>query len=530
MIGQRVLVAGALLLVATVSLGADQAESKGATAAMSAAAKAYAIVTDLEGSAGPVVSLRRLLGDGLTVLAPSALTAEALAGAKDGLVVLLRNTDAADDIREPVEKYAADGHTVVADLACYAAFRGAAVKAVETPSIRVVAVSDITAGLRKDDTVPFCGKGKLGVLTGLKTDKDLTVLGVAQSGGEPAVVEEKIGKGRVIALDLQTPGEPYIWDAGSVYKYLFLANAIGNPVRFGELYPRKPSYDEVVGLMRGLAKEHPTFHLQEEGNAVGDYKIYSLSAGKPDRPGLLITSVVHGNEWENCLGLIRFARYLAEEPNQTALDLSRYRITLVPVMNPSGYEMNTRQNARKVDLNRNGDLDWETIRGEETAQTGKYGPGAYDWKGDAPLSEPEAQTYRRICESGRFFAFLDVHGNVSGTGYNKSLSYMTVCRPDCKEKAGQVRDLFNASVAGRFVLRQEREKECKPLVIESVEKEAGRGLLVACSFASRDKYGFLVELPAGVYVGDAERSGYGTLISTDLAAEVCLAFVRSLTR
>ena len=90
-----------------------------------------------------------------------------------------------------------------------------------------------------------------------------------------------------------------------------------------------------------------------------------------------------------------------------------------------------------------------------------------------------------------------------------------------------MRDLFNASVGHRFVLRQEREKECKPLVIESVVKEAGRGLLVACSFASRDQYGFLVELPAGVYVGDAERSGYGTLISTDLAAELCSAFVRT---
>jgi hypothetical protein len=198
-------------------------------------------------------------------------------------------------------------------------------------------------------------------------------------------------------------------------------------------------------------------------------------------------------------------------------------------MNPSGYQKNTRQNANKVDLNRNGELDWDKIKGEQQAQTGKYGPGDYDWKGETPLSEPELQVYRKICEAGRFFAFLDVHNNPSGTGYNKSLDYSAIGKPDGKQKAERIRDLFNAGVAGRFLLRQQHEKECKPLVIESVGKAAGSGRVMTCSFACREKYGFLVELPGGIYVGDDPgRSGYGTLISTDLAAEFCLAFVRAM--
>ena len=81
----------------------------------------------------------------------------------------------------------------------------------------------------------------------------------------------------------------------------------------------------------------------------------------------------------------------------------------------------TRQNANGVDPNRNGDLNWDAYKGVDSDKNGTYGPGDYDWKGVAPLSEPEAQTYKRICQSARFIAFLDVHGNPSGTGGNKEI-------------------------------------------------------------------------------------------------------------
>jgi len=439
---------------------------------------------------------------------------------------LLQRPEGARAVREVVEKYAADGGTVFADLAYYAASRGLATKVADTPGVRVVATSAVTAGLHKEDVLPSSGKGKLCVLAG-PAGGGATVLCVAQAGGEPAVVEEKVGKGRIVAADLQTLPEPYIWDAGSFHKYLFVANALGNPVRYGEMYARRPTYDQVVELMRDLVKAHPSLRMKEEGPAADGLKIYSLSAGKADAPGLLITAVVHGNEWENALGLVRFARLLAEDANGAGADLARMRVTLIPVMNPSGYAKNTRQNGRGVDINRNGDLDWDKIKGQETPAGQKYGPGAYDWKGESPLSEPELQTFRAICEAGNYVAFLDVHGNPSGTGYNKSLDYSAAGKPDSKEKAQGMRDLFNAAVGGRFVLRQQHEKDVRPLMVDSFAADSGMGRVMTCSFAARGKYGVLVELPAGIYTGDAERSAYGTLVSTDLVTELCIAFVRS---
>jgi protein MpaA len=52
---------------------------------------------------------------------------------------------------------------------------------------------------------------------------------------------------------------------------------------------------------------------------------------------------------------------------------------ILPTLNPDGYALKTRQNANKVDLNRNFPVDWKPI-GES---------GNWQWSGTAPATEPE---------------------------------------------------------------------------------------------------------------------------------------------
>jgi hypothetical protein len=278
-------------------------------------------------------------------------------------------------------------------------------------------------------------------------------------------------------------------------------------------------YPEFVTMLKELVQKYPSITLKEEGDASGGNKIYSLSMGNASKPGILIYSNTHGNEWENSYGTFSFVQYLAEHPDQKIIDLNKYYLKVIPLLNPFGYEHMTRQNGNKVDLNRNGDNRWDKFIGQDPAN---YAVGVYDWKGTAPFSEPEAQTLRKVAESGNYIAFLDVHGNPSGTGFNKSLSVSGTARPDAFEKGQLFGKTFNDALKGRYILQQTHEKVIKPMLIDYISKDDKTPLLYLT--LSKDKYGYLVEL----------LCGYGStefiVMQDDLVTELCVAFCKTFAK
>jgi murein peptide amidase A len=92
---------------------------------------------------------------------------------------------------------------------------------------------------------------------------------------------------------------------------------------------------------------------------------------------ILVVGCIHGNE---CAG-IAVTRLLARGPVPTTYDL-----WIVHNINPDGYALGVRQNARGVDLNRNFPSEWKRI-GE------RWDP---QYSGPRPLSEPETRIARRL--------------------------------------------------------------------------------------------------------------------------------------
>ena len=109
------------------------------------------------------------------------------------------------------------------------------------------------------------------------------------------------------------------------------------------------------------------------GYSVRHRAIEAVEIGDPRQPRrMLIVGCIHGNEPAG----IAIARRLisqAHPPNTT--------LWVIPDLNPDGVAAHTRQNADGVDLNRNFPWHWRPLDS----------PGALQYSGPKPLSEPESR-------------------------------------------------------------------------------------------------------------------------------------------
>jgi hypothetical protein len=437
-----------------------------------------------------------------------------------GAIVYLRDPAKAPDLAA-VERFAASGKPVVMDLGVYARARGLELKETtgdDEPTLRIVEEDPITRGFRAGDTIPWYGGAK-GAYTqrALATPGRARVLAESSRGGALLVVE-KVGQGSVLATDLVTLPEPVWSRPGSFNKHLFLGNLLGKSTRYGRYFRERLTYEGFVAAMRALANEQPALRFMEEGPAHGDYRLCSLNLGEPGRPAFLVYGVAHGSEWEPAYGLLELARLLASPEGKGLFDTSRYSLKIVPIINPTGYDLFTRQNANKVDLNRNAIDHWETYQGRDSNKDGVYGPGDYDWKGTASCSEPETRTIRRICEELKPHAVLDFHGNAGGRGNNRLILLPRYARPENEELAYQVAEEFNQAFRDRYVLHEASRPGVQQYEIEAVQWSPPRPTLT--TLATRDRLGFVCEVPAGY------RGTHGTVFQTDVVIETCLAFFR----
>jgi protein MpaA len=129
------------------------------------------------------------------------------------------------------------------------------------------------------------------------------------------------------------------------------------------------------------------------GHSVQGRDIVAWRLGTPtSRKKALLLAAMHGNE----KAAVRSLRALRDGPTIEGAD-----IWVVPVVNPDGYARNTRQNARKVDLNRNFSTGW------------KKGGGAV-YPGPRAFSEPETRAVRRLADKIKPTYTISFHQPLNG--------------------------------------------------------------------------------------------------------------------
>ena len=484
-----------------------------------------ALLTDLPETNAVLQRARVLFEDGLVRAEPGSAAA-ALSGSAGALALYEGSVPAA--VWPALDGFARGGGRVFMDIRAFARSHGAEAVAVGVgeakaqslearmaAGLRVVRASDATAGFAAGQVMPRAGwpDGKLFVLPAGFALPGLEVLAVAP-GGEAGLVRLAAGKGAVTACDLLSLREPNCRNVDAYYAFTPVSGALGNPVRFGQYYPRKLSYDGVVAEMRRLAAAYPAIRAEEEGPASENHSLWSLNLGKPGAPLYFLYAAAHGSEWEPGYGLMTFARLLAEGKFADAVDLQKVQVKIIPLLNPSGYERIQRQNAQGVDLNRQGDCQWERFTGRDSNKDGQWSPGDYDWKGTAPFAEPEAQVYRKIIGLPNLYCLLDYHGN-TGAKSNKIGLLPVSAHPDNELMALDLQRIANGRLRGRHLLRQSDEETASQYLLDRIYADGARPVLM--NSGARDKFGLIIELTAGY------GNSYGTVLQTDVACELCRA-------
>ena len=485
------------------------------------------LLTDLAEDDPCVESLKVLFAEGLVCL--DAKAAGRGLDECDAALLLFGSETVPEDALDQIERFAKGGGPVFMDVRNFAQWQSTPASLVSVKrddadslesrmasGLQVVKASAATAGFTEGQVMPRAShpSGQLMVLPKEFSLPGLEVLAVSP-GGEPGLVRLALGKGFVVAADVLSLREPFYSNVDGYYKYAPITNALTNPVRFGEYYPSKMTYAELVEYAQRLAAEFPAIRFEWEGPASEDYRLYSLNLGRNDRPMYFMYAAAHGSEWEPGYGLITFAKRIAEGKLNDVIDLDKAAIKIVPHLNPWGYDHRQRQNAQGVDLNRQGDYAWEGFQGRDSTEDGTWGPGDYDWKSTAPFCEPEAQTYKAIVDKAQnLYCVLDFHGNTSATS-NKIAILPATADPDNQLAAWDLQYLANERLRGRHLLRQNAEETFSQYLLDRVSTSGSTPFLMNTS--ARDRFGLLIELTAGY--GET----YGTVLQTDVTCELCRA-------
>ncbi len=321
-----------------------------------------------------------------------------------------------------VTEFARGGGQVVSSLLEYGHHRGlhfskAYVGDRMRPGMSIAAECDVTRGFAVGDSLWWYGCVSSApdslysnqmlqrqIMNARQSD-GVRILGTSTVNGAAVMIEEKLAAGRIVAMDIVTPGRPFFNSRGSTNKYLFLGNIIGNSVRYGKHYPTRLCYDDFVDEMRRVAARHPRLRMQSEGPCSDGRPMWTLNLGDEKNPRIYFGAAVHGWEWENSYGLLRLAELLCEQPDIEGLDTNRLHFKIMPVQNPYGFDHFTRHNARGVDLNRNFDFCWDQFEDQQDIPM----PWDYSYKGASPGSERETQIIQGIFDRYRPMCVIDFH-------------------------------------------------------------------------------------------------------------------------
>ncbi len=100
-----------------------------------------------------------------------------------------------------------------------------------------------------------------------------------------------------------------------------------------------------------LFKINRTYKVDKIGNSVLGKPIYLINLGSGAKK-ILAWSQMHGNESTTTKGLVDFINFLSHNSLEAKQILSNYTLYFIPMLNPDGALLYTRENANHIDLNR----------------------------------------------------------------------------------------------------------------------------------------------------------------------------------
>ena len=119
-------------------------------------------------------------------------------------------------------------------------------------------------------------------------------------------------------------------------------------VKEPKLYGRYINNDHITPLLNRLKN---TFEVSTEGYSVNNEPIYKIVAGKGSVK-VFIWSQMHGNESTTTKAIFDFLNFLVSGSATAQAWLQHFTFYILPILNPDGARLYTRENANKVDLNR----------------------------------------------------------------------------------------------------------------------------------------------------------------------------------
>ncbi|KAF2518746.1 DUF2817 domain-containing protein [Flavobacterium salilacus subsp. salilacus] len=100
-----------------------------------------------------------------------------------------------------------------------------------------------------------------------------------------------------------------------------------------------------------LSKLKTSFEVDVLSKSVLDKPIYSITAGK-GKTKILIWSQMHGSESTTTKALFDMLNWLNGDTKEAKVIKDNFTLCIIPILNPDGAKLYTRENANKVDLNR----------------------------------------------------------------------------------------------------------------------------------------------------------------------------------
>jgi hypothetical protein len=187
---------------------------------------------------------------------------------------------------------------------------------------------------------------------------------------------------------------------------VLIAVFIGNLLFCNTDNSEDPVYHSPESLEKYLKQVNQNYpditFLEPIGTSANGKNILALCiSDHPDEiesePKIRLTGAIHGNENATTEVLVRLIDYIINkyknnDPDIKPLVDSRY-IVIIPMMNPDGVALRTRENANGVDLNRNFSEAW-TLEPDH---------------GSVPFSEPESQSIRDYSNFMIFQSSLTFH-------------------------------------------------------------------------------------------------------------------------
>lgn len=425
---------------------------------------------------------------------------------------------------EAITAYAETGGQVVSCLFEYARNRGLHFSKTHVvdrmlPGMRIEVENEVTRGYAIGDTVWWYGTVSSAPdplydnqmlqrqVMGVQESPNVSVLATSTVNGGAVMVEEKIGKGRILALDLLSPIRPYYNSRGSTNKYLFLGNFVDGSVRYGKHYPERLSYDAFVDAMHELAARYPGLSVRAEGPCSDGRQIWSFEVGDDGNPTMYFGAAIHGWEWENAFGLMRLAEILCETPDVEGLDTRNLHFSIMPIQNPWGYDHFTRQNAHGVDLNRNFDCNWEQLDVPQDLVV----PWDYNYKGTKPASERETQIVQAI---------IDRHVPVCVIDFHTADYIMLRAHKGDKALFDAIQEEINARLRDRYICQKPYGGDYQQVNMDRTQDEPQLPYCICYAAEKGVPASFLIEMSGN------RDDVHALVMNTDTVVEICLAAVR----